>query len=471
MRHIKIEWAKQPRQLKFLRACGLSHPWDGGSPGKPVARVIGYGGAAGGGKSDALLMAAIVAGLTFPGISIGYFRRKFPELEGPGGAIMRSHELMSSWARWHGGQRRWTFPTGSILQFCHCKEETDVYNYQSQQFDLLLLDEATQFLRSQYRYLLTRNRATKPGVTPFMALATNPGNVGHTWFQREFIDIGDFEQPHDVEVEPGIFETHVFIPAFLSDNRVLEERDPGYRARLEAQPEIVRRQLLEGDWSAFAGQYYSEWSRAIHVVSPQEIPGHWKRFRALDYGLDCTACYWLAVAQDKTLYVYRELYQPNLTLSQAAQKILELTPGGESISYTVASPDLWNRRQDTGMSGYEVMARAGLKGLQRADDRRIPGWRVLREYLQPFKDEQGVTRAKLQVFSTCHNLIRTLPALIHNDHNPEDVSDKSEDHGPEAIRYAVMSRPPLTVSDEERRRRARRRRRRTTPVISEITGY
>ena len=243
MRHIKIKWAEQPRQMKFLRACGLSHPWDGGSPGKPVARVIGYGGAAGGGKSDALLMAAIVAGLTFPGISIGYFRRKFPELEGPGGAIMRSHELMSSWARWHGGQRRWTFPTGSILQFCHCKEETDVYNYQSQQFDLLLLDEATQFLRSQYRYLLTRNRANKPGLTPFMALATNPGNVGHTWFQREFIDIGDFEQPHDVEVEPGIFGDPRLYSGVPVRQPVLEERD-GIPGQAEAQPEIVRRQLL-----------------------------------------------------------------------------------------------------------------------------------------------------------------------------------------------------------------------------------
>jgi phage terminase large subunit len=423
-----------------------------------------------GAKSDALLMAGIVAGLTYPGISIGYFRREYPMLEGPGGAIMRSHELMSGWARWNGGQRRWTFPTG-FLQFCHCKAEEDVYNYQSQQFDIVLIDEATQFLRSQYRYLRTRNRATRDGVTPFMALASNPGNVGHLWAQAEFIDPGPPEQVHEVEVEPGVFEKHLFIPAFLSDNRVLEQRDPGYRQRLEAQPEIVRRQLLEGDWSVFAGQYFKEWRPDIHVVEPFEIPHWWRRFRSLDYGLDCTACYWWAVDQSGRCYIYRELYQPDLILSEAAKRIRELTPAHEHIDYTVASPDLWNRRQDTGVAGYELLVQAGLTGIIRADDRRVPGWRLMREYLKPYTDEQGVEVARLAVFNTCHNLIRTLPALIHDTHNPEDVSDACEDHGPESVRYGIMSRPPLTVEEEERDRRRKWKKARTKPVISEITGY
>ncbi len=468
---VRIEWAQQARQLTFLRACGLAHPFDGGAPAKPSARVIGYGGAAGGGKTDALLMAGIIAGLTYPGINVGYFRREYPQLEGPGGAIMRSHELMSGWARWNGGLRRWTLPTGSIMQFCHCKAETDVYSYQSQQFDVLLLDEATQFLRSQYRYLVTRNRATRDGVTPFMALATNPGNIGHAWFQTEFIDIGPFEEPHEVEVEPGEFETHIFIPAKLSDNHVLERRDPEYRRRLQAQPEIVRRQLLDGDWTAFSGQYYPEWRRDIHVVRPFALPHWWKRFRSLDYGLDCCACYWWAVGQDGRAFVYRELYQPNLNLSQAAQRILQMTPTDERISYTVASPDLWNRRQDTGIAGYEVMTRAGLHGLVKADDRRVPGWRVLREHLAPYTDEHGKPAARLQVFETCPNLIRTLPGLIHDEHDPEDVSDECEDHGPESIRYGVMSRPPLSVSEEDQRRRTRSRHRATSAVVSDVTGY
>ena len=445
-RKLEIRWQPQPRQLTFLRACGLSHPFEGGPPGKPAARVIGYGGAAGGGKSDSLLAVAIVAGLTYHGINIGYFRREYPQLEGPGGAIMRSQELMSAWCKWHGGQRRWVMPTGSVLQFCHAKDEDSVYSYQSQQFDILLFDEGTQFTRFQYRYLLTRNRATKAGVTPFAAIGTNPGGVGHQWFLSEFVQPGPPEQVHQVEVEPLIYEDHIFIPAKLSDNAILERRDPGYRATLEAQPEQIRKQLLDGDWDSFEGQYYPEFSRNIHVVRPFELPDYWNRFRSLDYGLDMTACYWWAVDLHGKCYIYRELHQPGLNLSQAAAKIAEMTPPGENITYTVASPDLWNRRQETGESGMEIMIRAGLSGLRRANNARVPGWRVLREYLAPYQDEQGITTARIQIFDTCRNLIRCLPLLQHDKHNPEDAAGEPHDitHGPESMRYGIMSRPPLS---------------------------
>jgi hypothetical protein len=184
-----------------------------------------------------------------------------------------------------------------------------------------------------------------------------------------------------------------------------------------------------------------------------------------------TACYWWAVAQDSRCYIYRELYEPGLTLSQAARRILELTPPDEHISYTVASPDLWNRRQDTGIAGYEIMARAGLHGLVKADDRRVPGWRALREYLTPYQDEQGQTVARLAVFDTCRNLIRTLPALVHDERDPEDVDDACEDHACESIRYGVMSRPPVSLDEEECERRRKLRKRATGPVVSRITGY
>jgi len=472
MTTIDIPWRQQARQMVFMRACGLSHPWDGGEPCPPVADVIGYGGAAGGGKSDALLMVAIVAGLTYPGISAAYFRREYPQLEGPGGIIMRSHELLSGWATWHGGKRRWTLPTGSILEFCHAAKTDDVYSYQSQQFDLLLLDEATQFERFQLRYLLSRNRATRPGVTPFCALGTNPGGIGHGWFKQEFVDVGPPEQVHTVEVEEGQYERHYFVPALLSDNAALTERDPAYQQRLERLPEVERRQLLYGDWDTYAGQYYPEWRRDVHVVSPLVVPEWWRKFRALDYGLDCTACYWLAVDGSGNLWVYRELYQSDLNLSQAAERILELTPDDERISYTVASPDLWNRRQDRGKSGAETMAAAGLHGLTPADHRRVPGWRQLREWLAVAPDEYGEPAAGLRISSDCRNLIRTLPGLIHDDKNPEDVDDACEDHGPEALRYGIMSRPPRQSLDpQEQRRRARRRRQAARPVVSSQTGW
>ena len=468
---IDIEWYPQPRQLTFLKACGMAFPFvDNDIGASPVADFIGYGGAAGGGKTDALIALAIIAGLSIPKLNIGYFRREFPRLEGPGGAIMRSQELMSKWARWNGGNHRWTMPTGSILQFCHCAKEDDVYAYQSQQFDILIFDEVTEFTRFQVRYLLTRNRATVDGVTPFAASGTNPGQAGHVWFKTEFIDPGPFEQVHEVEVEPGEYERHIFIPSKLSDNVILERRDPNYRRKLQSQASDIRRMLLEGDWDIFAGQYYREFRRDIHIMDPFEIPDWWKRFRSLDYGLDCTACYWWAVDNARKCYLYRELYQPDLTLSQAAEKIVAMTGPKERISYTVASPDLWNRRQDTGITGTEIMSKAGLKGIVKANHDRVPGWRALREYLQPH-DEEGKQVAGLRMFSTCANLIRTLPALIHDQHDPEDVSDKCEDHGPESVRYGIMSRPPVSITDEEKRERERNRRKMMQPVVSKITGY
>lgn len=431
------------------------------------------GGAAGGGKSDALIGMAIVAGLTFPGISIGYFRREFPDLEGPGGAIMRSKELLSGWAKYHATYHRWTMPGNSILQFCHCKDENDVFGYKSQQFDIILIDESTEFTRFQYRYLLTRNRATKKNIVPFMALATNPGGPGHGWFRDDFVDTGPFEEVNDVEVEPGVFEKHIFIPAKLADNLILEKRDPGYRATLEAQSDLIRRQLLEGDWDAYAGQYYPEFKRDIHVIKPFQIPDWWKRFRALDYGLDMCACYWIASSPDGRNFVYRELYEKDLNLTQAAKRIMALTRGDEHISYTVASPDLWNRRQETGYSGQEIMSKAGLKGLVKADNARIQGWRTVREFLAPYQDEQGVTVARIAIFDNCINLIRCLPLLQHDEHDVEDVADKPHDisHGPEAIRYYCMSRPAISISMDELRERRAKRRKSTAPVISRITGY
>lgn len=473
MKQIQIEWLPQPRQLTFLRACGLSHPFEGGIPKPPVAQIIGYGGAAGGGKSDALQGIAMIGGLSYPGINIGYFRRKYTQLEGPGGAIQRSHELFQSWAKWNGSQRRWTMPTGSILQFCYCDSDDDVFNYQSQQFDIILIDEATQFSRFQLRYLMTRNRATKSGVTPFAAQATNPGNVGHMSFKADFIDPGPPEQVHDVEVESGIYEKHIFIPSKLSDNQILEQRDPGYRKRLEAQDEITKKQLLDGDWDTFGGQYFSMWRRDLHVVKPFVIPDWWRRFRSLDYGLDCTACYDYAVDGAGVVYVTKELYRPDLILSDAAENILKWSDEKVNYAYTVASPDLWNRRQDTGRSGFEILTTSGLRGLTKADDRRIPGWEALSEYLKPIKDEQDAERKRprLLIFENCLNLIRTLPALIRDDKDPNDVSDKCEDHGPESVRYGIMSRPARPIDDDERRIRERQRQRDTRPVVSGLTGY
>lgn len=456
---VVINWQEQPRQLKFLRACGLAHPFVGGGPKKPVAKLIGYGGSAGGGKSDALLMAGIIACFSFRNYKVGYFRRRYTQLEGPGGAIMRSHELLTGKAKWNGKSRRWTFPSGSFLQFCYLDRDEDVMNYQSQQFDVILFDEATQFTEYMIRYMLTRLRATNDdNVGTFMGLATNPGNVGHAWFKAGFVNIGDPEVPHVVTLEEGGKESHIFIPAKLSDNKVLENRDPDYRRNLENQPEVIRRQLLDGDWEIAEGVAFTEWRKQIHVCEPFHIPDDWIRFRSLDWGYAKPfAVGWFAVDYDGRIYKYREYYGWNgkadegskLDPEDVAYKIMKMEEG-EYIRYAVADDAIFGGRQDNSPSIAEQFAYAfGSKArhwqpVGKGPRSRISGKVEMHHRLKWAKGEDGQWDGILPMmvfFNTCRHAIRTLPNLVLDADDPEDVDTTLEDHVYDCDRYACMSRP------------------------------
>lgn len=468
---VKLKWQEQPRQLTFLRACGLSHPFDHGDPGVPAAKIIGYGGSAGGGKSDALIVAGIIAALTHTGCRVGYFRRKFTQLEGPGGAVMRSHELLSSslGSRAYNAQkRRWTFPGGSILQFCYLDREEDVYNYQSQQFDVLLFDEATQFTWTQIAYMQTRIRSSKTGITTFTAMATNPGNIGHYWFKKNFVQAGEPEVAHNVEVEEGKFATHMFIPAKLSDNMVLEKRDPSYRQNLENQPEILRKQLLDGDWDIAEGVAFTEWREPIHICTPFDIPDEWTRFRSCDWGYSKPySIGWYCVDFDGRIYKYRELYgyggRPDVGSKEdpedVARKIIELEKG-ENIRYAVADDAIFGSRQDNSPSIAEQFADAfgyhatHWQPVGKGPRSRISGKIEFHHRLKWDKDEEGKWNGELPMivfFNNCRHSIRTIPNLILDQNNPEDVDTTLEDHIYDETRYACMSHPitPRSKKKEE----------------------
>ena len=439
---LRIVWKRQPRQLEFLRACGLSHPFEGGAPQPAQADIILFGGSAGGGKSDALLVADIIACLSYPKLPVGYFRREYPDLEGPDGAIERSRQLLTGVAKWNGQKRRWTFPNGSMLQFCHCHSEEDVHSYRSQAFAIISLDEASQFTPFQIRYLRTRNRTTVKGFVPFMALASNPGGASHGMLKEWFIDPGIAGKPFTFTVE-GVEQRHMFIPSKLGDNQVLVQADPGYRKRLESLPEELRRALLDGDWDVFAGQYFRSFRRDKHVIAPFPIPDHWQRFGSLDWGFAVFHCLlWHAVdPSNMRVYTYREHYAAEMRASEVAQLFVDLS-GSERISYVKASPDMWQERglgskADPGKTAAEEFSDRGVR-IEPADNRRVLGWGRCREYLADGPDELPWW----QCFDTCPNLIRTIPQLIHDKRNVEDVSGECEDHAPEAWRYALMSVQP-----------------------------
>jgi phage terminase large subunit len=269
-----------------------------------------------------------------------------------------------------------------------------------------------------------------PGLWKQITLTYNPWIDSH-WTKTRF-----FDNPH-----PDTFT----LTTTYKCNEWLDASDRQKIAELEhTNPERYRVVGL-GEYGMPGGVYYEEFRRDIHVIDSFTVPDHWRKFRAMDYGFDMLAVGWFAVDTEGGCYLYRELYEPGLTLTQAATRILELSPVYEHIEYTVASPDLWSRHRDTGIPEAETMISAGLIGLRRADNRRIPGWRQLREYLTPYEREGGKKTARLLFFKECRNAIRSISSVVKDRLDPEDVSDTPHEltHCAEAIRYGILSRPPI----------------------------
>jgi phage terminase large subunit len=193
------------------------------------------------------------------------------------------------------------FPNGSRLRLGYCDHENGVYQYQGQEYDVIGLEEATHFTETQMQFLTTCNRTTRKDFSPRMYYTCNPGNVGHAWVKRLFIDrrYREGENPND----------YLFIQALVTDNQVLMSRDPGYIKTLQALPPQQRRAHWYGDWDALEGQYFAEFRRDRHVISSFELPKHWRRFRSIDWGYNDPCCVlWHAADEDSHIYTYRKLY-------------------------------------------------------------------------------------------------------------------------------------------------------------------
>jgi len=400
-----------------------------------------FGGSAGGGKSYGQLIDAWLYGLEFEGSKQLVLRRTFPELKRS--LILQSFEIYSQeMAKYHQSDHKWTIGNGSTIEFGYCDSEGDVTKYQSAEYDVIRFDELTHFTEYQYTYLKSRIRGVN-NYPKMMKASTNPGGVGHLWVKEKFID----------NKEPGKVYTDefdnrsIFIPAKIQDNKFLMEADPDYVKRLEQLDENTKKALLYGDWDIFEGQYFSEFNKEKHVIKPFEIPQNWARFRGMDWGYnDPCAILWFAVSPDSHVYVYREMYVNETLSSDVAKEVVKLSVD-EYIDYTSASPDMWAKRGRGGLTGETTEEDFSSNGvpLIRADNQRILGWQRIREFLSDSPDGEPY----LQIFSTCVNLIRTLPGLTYHPNRTEDVSDKDEDHAPEALRYGLMTRPSPKKLEEK----------------------
>lgn len=398
---------------------------------KARRRFIAYGGARGGGKTWAVRTKAMLLSCRYDGIKILIVRRSFQELRD--NHILPLQMELRDLARWKEQEKRFIFPNGSYIRFGYCSAERDVLQYQGQEYDIIFIDEATQLTEFQFQTF----KGCLRGANDFpkrMYLTCNPGGVGHAWVKRLFIDrqYVEGERPEDYE----------FIQAKVTDNPVLMKKDPEYINMLRSLPYELREAWLNGSWDIFAGQYFSEWNRDVHVVEPFAIPSWWRRYITMDYGLDMLAAYLIVVDDHDMAYVVQEVYKgrdlgegaKGLIVSEAAAEVKALAGNGDIAAY-LAPPDLWNARQETGKSVADIFAESGIYLTQTNND-RIDGWMAMHERLHVFEDEQGVQVAKLRIFPQCINLIRTLPQLRYDDKRINDVATEPHEltHGPDAIR-------------------------------------
>lgn len=420
-----------------------------------------YGGAAGGGKSYAMV-ADPIRYVNNPRSRKLLIRKTTEELRELISVSKELYPRAIPGAKFREQQKTWIFPSGATLWMNYLDRDDDVSQYQGQAFNWVGFDELTHWSTPfGWNYLRSRLRTTKASGLPLqMRATTNPGGPGHHWVKETFIDPAPANTPFWATNENG--ETLVFppnhekagqplfkrrfIPANLYDNPYLTE-DGMYEANLMSLPEEERRKLLEGDWTIAEGAAFSEFNPSIHVIEPFEIPSGWPKFRMCDYGYgSVTAVLWGAVAPDEQIIIYREFYTKRVTAADLAYQILE-READEKIRYGVLDSSLWHNRGDTGPSLAEQMIIRGCRW--RPSDRsrgsRIAGKNELHRRLRvdEFTGQPGIV-----FFNTCRNIIRELPSLPLDPNNPEDVDTKSPiDHGYDALRYGLMTRPKSSVFD------------------------
>ena len=417
-------------------------------------RDVFYGGAAGGGKSYALL-ADLLRYCSNPNHRALIIRRTLDELTELVDKSKQLYPKAFPGAIFRESKAMWQFPSGATAWFSYLDKDKDVTRYQGQAFTWIGIDEITHYPTPYvWEYLRSRLRTTDPQIKAYMRCTGNPGGVGGWWVKKMYIDPAPPNTPFaatDVDTGNALLWPDTatngkagqplflrkFIPARLTDNPYLAETGE-YEAMLRSLPEVERRRLLEGDWDVAEGAAFPEFSRNTHVVeaSQAQIPHGWLRLRAADYGYAAPSCVlWGAVDWDDTLWIYREFYGKGQTAETLANIIVNLEGGDPGMYYSVLDSSCWNRT-GTGPSIAETLIRCGAR-FTPSDRNRIAGKLELHRRLQV---DEFTKEPKIKILSTCTHLIRTLSGLPLSKTNPEDVDTKADDHAYDALRYMCMTR-------------------------------
>jgi len=454
-----------------------------------------YGGAAGGGKSEILLMLPIARGWyensTFKGI---IFRRTFPELEES--LIPRSRNIYPLFgATYNDTKHRWTFPSGAWIQFSYMLRAEDARSHDTAEYNYIGFDELTAFEEFQYVFLTSRCRTSDSSLPAIIRSATNPGNVGHSWVRKRFVEPA--KQGYTKIYDRVAKSYRIFIPAKLTDNHFLMQADPNYINRLQLLPIAERKAKLEGDWWTFTGQVFNEWRHerfagepvnALHLIDPFPLPAFWPRIAAIDWGHSAmTWIGWAAVAPNGQAFLYRQYGRKNqkivdwssdfVRLSQGEiidsvvidpsarrkegdqrsilQQFVEvLNPPGQDARYTISLADndrvsgkmlvheylRWNQRPP------RIVPKEGFNIETGARIFRIYGEKAYKEYASMFEPEKPETNIpKLQVFKDSRLYVDSdldafedvIPLCVYDDVKTEDVMEFDGDDPYDGGRYLV----------------------------------
>lgn len=424
-----------------------------------------FGGAAGPGKTKALLWEAIFQAASYAGVDTLLLRRTYPELESSLLAYFRRDVPRSWYKEFNEAKHVVTWNNGSTTRFGYCRNENDVYRYQGAEFLFIGLDELTHFTLKQWQFLTSRNRCHMPRSRPCVAGATNPGNIGHAWVKALWVDHkppAGFEQ-----AELYNANDYAFIRAWLSDNPIYAN-DADYRKTLSTLPEHLRRAFLDGDWNVFAGQYFDIFDYGRHTARPEELrlEPWWPRWISIDWGFQHnSAVYWhcavpsapRSVISSETrnlsssveqrdpsvaplsrddnpcrIVIYREFVQNGLSPRMLAQGIAERT-GRENISEIFLSPDAFaHRTAESSIAEQlgDVLIANGLPRPAPAGDDRVGGWQFMYQLLE--------SNAWL-VTENCAKLIECLPTLVRDNARQEDIRKMDGDDPADSARYGLVS--------------------------------
>ncbi len=443
-----VLWTPQPKQRAFMA--------------RPEWEAL-YGGAAGGGKSEALIMEALRQ-VHIPHYKALILRKTYPQLSELVDKSRSYYPRAFPGAVYSESRHCWSFPSGARIRFGDLQHAQDRYKYQGAAFDFIAFDELTHFTWDEYSYLFSRCRPNGPGTRCYLRSTANPGGVGHAWVKERFITpappmttIWQEVRYRDADgVERTGRRSRVFVPARVTDNQRLLDNDPGYLLSLASLPAAQRAALLDGSWDSFSGQVFSEWvndpagyatRRGSHVIDPFEVPETWPVWRGFDWGYSRPfSVGWYAVDPDRRLYRIRELYgcagEPNVGVrwepERVAREIRRIEGEDPNLRgraiRAVADPAIF--ASSGGESVGDIMARCQVYW-DKGDHQRLPGKMQIHNRLA--FDDRGAPM--LYVFSTCRHFIRTVPALVYDQADVEDVDTAGEDHIYDELRYVCMANP------------------------------